>query len=88
MVISLRAGGRKAIFSGDAMHSPLQVARLEWGSTYCLDPQTAMALRLALLEQAAQNNALILPAHFPGASAGYVTREGGHYAWRYCPCPY
>lgn len=83
MIISLRSGGHEAIFSGDAMHSPLQVARPEWGSTYCLDPRTALASRLALLEQAAQNNALILPAHFPGASAGFVTREGDVYSWRF-----
>ncbi|TCL05851.1 MBL fold metallo-hydrolase [Sodalis ligni] len=87
MIISLRSGGHEAIFSGDAMHSPLQVARPEWGSTYCLDLRTALASRLALLEQAAQNNALILPAHFPGASAGYVMREGDGYAWRYAQTP-
>ncbi|QWA10756.1 MBL fold metallo-hydrolase [Sodalis ligni] len=87
MIISLRSGGREAIFSGDAMHSPLQVARPEWGSTYCLDPHTALASRLALLEQAAQNKALVLPAHFPGASAGFVTREGDGYSWRYGRSP-
>ncbi|XBS70137.1 MBL fold metallo-hydrolase [Acerihabitans sp. KWT182] len=82
MMISLHADGHEAIFAGDALHSPLQVSRPEWSSTFCLDAQTATATRLALLARAADSGALVLPAHFTGASAGHVIRKEGGYAWR------
>jgi len=84
MIISLRSEGQEGIFSGDAMHSLLQVARPDWSSTFCLDPHTALTSRLSILEQAAASGALILPAHFAGASAGHVTRETDGFAWHAC----
>lgn len=84
MTISLRSDGQDAIFCGDAMHNDCQVAHPEWGSVFCIDPPLAMNSRLQLLETAATQAALVLPAHFPQTSAGYVDRTPAGFAWRYC----
>jgi glyoxylase-like metal-dependent hydrolase (beta-lactamase superfamily II) len=83
MAIEIRSRGQTALFSGDVMHSPLQVYRPQWNSTFCLDQPQARASRQSLLEHAAQTDAVVFPAHFPETSAGTV-REGRHgFEWHY-----
>jgi len=76
-VLMLASGSDKALFAGDIMHTPLQVAHLELNSCFCEDPATAQATRRDLLGWAADNGALVLPAHFSGHSALEVIRDGG-----------
>lgn len=83
MAIELRSQGEMAVFSGDAMHSPLQVYRPTWNSMFCLDQARAIASRAWLLEHVAQNDATIFAAHFPESSAGTVRRSGDGYEWQY-----
>jgi glyoxylase-like metal-dependent hydrolase (beta-lactamase superfamily II) len=83
MAIEMRSQGATALFSGDVMHSPLQVSRPGWNSTFCLDHAKAQASRQWLLERATETGALVLPAHFPETSAGTV-HEGLHgFEWHY-----
>jgi glyoxylase-like metal-dependent hydrolase (beta-lactamase superfamily II) len=83
MAIEIRSRGETALFCGDVMHSPLQVHRPEWNSTFCLDQSQARASRRWLLEHAVKTGASLFPAHFPETSAG-VVREGSHgFEWRY-----
>jgi glyoxylase-like metal-dependent hydrolase (beta-lactamase superfamily II) len=83
MAIELRSRGETALFCGDVMHSPLQVHRPEWNSTFCLDQSQARASRRWLLEHAVKTGATLFPAHFPETSAG-VVNEGPHgFEWRY-----
>ena len=74
-VLVLTSGSDKALFAGDLMHTPLQVAHPELHSCFCEDPATAHATRRDLLGWAADNNALVLPAHFSGHSALEVARN-------------
>ncbi|MFG3019788.1 MBL fold metallo-hydrolase [Streptomyces sp. NPDC048254] len=76
-VLVLSSGGDKALLAGDLMHSPLQVAHPEHSSCFCEDPTTARATRRDLLGWAADNTALVLPAHFSGRTALEVARNGG-----------
>jgi hypothetical protein len=46
MAIEIRSRGQTASFSGDVMHSPLQVYRPQWNSTFCLDQPQARASSL------------------------------------------
>jgi glyoxylase-like metal-dependent hydrolase (beta-lactamase superfamily II) len=57
--------GPGAVFSGDAIHSPLQLAYPDWSSAFCTDPDRARRTRLALLEDIADSGRLLIPAHFP-----------------------
>lgn len=75
-VVTLSSGGDRALFAGDIMHTPLQVAHPDHNSCFDLDPARSRTTRLRLLGWAAENNALMLPAHFSGHSALEVEDTG------------
>lgn len=80
-VIRLADGEEVALFVGDLMHHPLQVARPELSSAFCRDRLRARQSRERILRLAVEQNALVLPAHFDGNSAGHVLSHGNAYAW-------
>ncbi len=83
MAIEIRSRGQTALFSGDVMHSPLQVYRPQWNSTFCLDQPQARASRQSLLERAAATDAIVFPAHFPETSCGKVHEGPSGFEWHY-----
>ena len=76
IAINLKDGGRQACFSGDIMHHPIQVYHPDWSSQFCSDQDLSARSRRKLLEDCVETNALLCPAHFPGANAGYIKRRG------------
>ncbi|WP_346839720.1 MBL fold metallo-hydrolase [Microbulbifer sp. SAOS-129_SWC] len=85
MVISIDSHGETGVFSGDVMHSPLQVYRPTWNSVFCLDQKSAQKSREWLLAYAANKNAIVFSAHFPETSAGRIQQDGNGYEWFYVP---
>ncbi|TYL98240.1 MBL fold metallo-hydrolase [Bradyrhizobium rifense] len=83
VVFELADRGAKGYFSGDIMHQPLQVFRPDWNSAFCDDPAKARASRRWLLERAADEAAKVFTAHFAASSAGFVTRRGDGFDWRF-----
>ena len=83
MSIELHSKGQAALFTGDVMHHPLQVVRPDWNSVFCEWQDEARASRRWVLEQGAERNLLLFTPHFAETSAGYVTRQGDRFAWRY-----
>ncbi|MFF4402917.1 MBL fold metallo-hydrolase [Streptomyces sp. NPDC001480] len=79
-VVMLASGGDRALFAGDIMHTPLQVTHPDHSSCFDLDPDQSRTTRLRLLGWAADNNALMLPAHFSGHSALEVVNTGSGFA--------
>jgi glyoxylase-like metal-dependent hydrolase (beta-lactamase superfamily II) len=75
-VVTLSSGTDRAVFVGDVVHTPLQVAFPEHNSCFCEDPAAARATRRRLLGRAADTHALVLPAHFSGHSAVEVAHRG------------
>ena len=75
-VITLTSGADRALFAGDLMHSPIQVAHTDHNSCFCENPAEAIATRSRFLGWAADANALVLPAHFSGHGALEVERRG------------
>ncbi len=76
IAINLKDGGRQACFSGDIMHHPIQVYHPDWSSQFCTDQALSAKSRRKLLEDCAESGALLCPAHFPGANAGYIKPQG------------
>ncbi|WP_040608915.1 MBL fold metallo-hydrolase [Pseudooceanicola batsensis] len=76
----LEGGGNgRAVFCGDAIHSPVQVFRPDWSSGFCHDPAQAAKTRKDLLERAAEEDLLLLPAHTRSAYGFRIRRDGnGH----------
>ena len=75
----LRSGGRDGMFSGDIMHSALQVAMPEVNTWIDYLPAQARASRRLFLTRAMEREALVMPAHFGYPHCGYVraTPDGG-----------
>ena len=81
--IRLSSGGEEAIFGGDILHHPIQVAKPHLNTVFCEFPADATASRRKVLQHVAAHRALYCATHFPGSSAGYVTPVGNGYAWTY-----
>lgn len=81
----IRSKGEEAVFCGDVFHNPIQIAHPEINSGYCIWPEQARKTRLAMLEQLARSQALVLPVHFGQPYAGFVRRQGAGYAFEPAP---
>lgn len=68
-VLKLSSSTDRALFVGDLLHSPVQVAELTANSCFCENQAAARATRRRLLDEAVKTRALVVPAHFPGQGA-------------------
>ncbi|SHI04918.1 MBL fold metallo-hydrolase [Streptomyces sp. 3214.6] len=75
-VLRVASRGERAVFVGDLLHNPVQVLRPECSSCFCLDPGRAAASRARVLERAADEGELVIPAHFAGSGVVVVRRSG------------
>ena len=64
--------GKEAIFAGDVMHSPLQIAMPHINTWIDAHAEQARASRALFLKRASERNALIMPVHFGWPHCGYV----------------
>jgi glyoxylase-like metal-dependent hydrolase (beta-lactamase superfamily II) len=78
-VLRVRSGGDRAVFVGDVLHSPVQILRPDCSSCFCEDPGQAAATRRRLLERAADEKELVVPAHFAGPGTAEVRRDGSQF---------
>lgn len=81
-VLRLASGTDRAVFVGDLLHTPVQILEPECSSCLCEDPKAAAVSRRRVLERAADERELFVPAHFGGAGTAEVRREGGKFAVR------
>lgn len=79
MGLMIDRGQGRALFCGDAIHSPLQVFKPGWSSAFCADPAAAAASRLKILNQAAADGRLLVPAHFRGDGHARIDHDGGRF---------
>ncbi|WP_226864304.1 MBL fold metallo-hydrolase [Mycolicibacterium baixiangningiae] len=79
-VLRLASGSDRAVFSGDVLHSPVQILDPCCNSAYCHSPQQAADSRRRILERAADERELLIPGHFGGAGALEVRRSNGEFA--------
>jgi glyoxylase-like metal-dependent hydrolase (beta-lactamase superfamily II) len=79
-VLHLHSGPDRAVFVGDLLHSPMQLACPHHRFVADFDPAGARSSRLQVLELAADQQALVVPAHFGGHAAAEVRRDGNGFA--------
>jgi len=78
--LSIRAGGREAVITGDLMHHPVQCAE-PWASSFDTDAEAARATRRAFCARSADSGRLVLGTHFASPTAGRIVAHGD--AWRF-----
>ncbi|MEO3809187.1 MBL fold metallo-hydrolase [Sphaerisporangium sp. B11E5] len=81
-VLTLRSGTDHAVFVGDMLHTPVQLLHPDLHSCFDEDQRMASTTRRRILSWAADHTALVLPAHFPGAGAVEIARDGAGFAVR------
>jgi glyoxylase-like metal-dependent hydrolase (beta-lactamase superfamily II) len=81
--ISFTSRGEHALFWGDVMHHPVQVARPDWNSVYCEFPEAAQRSRRWAIDHAAETGSLVFTTHFAESSVGRISRDGDRFAWRF-----
>jgi glyoxylase-like metal-dependent hydrolase (beta-lactamase superfamily II) len=79
-VLTVVSGTDRAVFVGDVLHNPIQIHEPGLNSCFCEDAAAARASRTRLLGWAADNRALVFPAHFRGGMAAEVERSGDRFA--------
>lgn len=83
VAIWLKSGDRSGVFTGDVIHSPIQVHNPHWSCIGCEDPDLATATRKRLLHACAEQDALLLPAHFMAPHATRITEKGSRFDFHF-----
>ncbi len=77
VIIELNDGRARTVMTGDVVHHPVQIEQPEWASAFDEDPDQARITRRALLEELADSDTIMLPAHFAAPSAVRILSEAG-----------
>ncbi|WP_315783111.1 MBL fold metallo-hydrolase [Bradyrhizobium sp. SZCCHNPS1003] len=76
VAVAVGKGKDDAVFSGDLMHSPLQLGLPELSPKFDVDPAQAAATRRTFLDRYCDTATLCCTAHFPSPSVGRIRRKG------------
>ena len=79
VVIHIESSGNHAVLCGDIIHHPVQLALPEWSTKFYVSPNQSRNTRLALLDEYANTNTLMLPAHFQKTEYGRIVRDKNSY---------
>jgi glyoxylase-like metal-dependent hydrolase (beta-lactamase superfamily II) len=82
VTLHARSDGRHAVFSGDLLHTPVQLVDLGWNSRFCEDPAQAVQTRRRLVEAVTDTDTVVLPAHFPDPAGGHIVDRAGALCWQ------
>jgi glyoxylase-like metal-dependent hydrolase (beta-lactamase superfamily II) len=77
--VVVQCQGASVILSGDIMHTALQCAEPQLNSCFCVDGEAARTTRRRLLETFADTPVMLIPAHFPAPTAGWIRSQGGSF---------
>jgi glyoxylase-like metal-dependent hydrolase (beta-lactamase superfamily II) len=83
VAVHLKSGQQRAVLCGDLIHSPLQCHYPQWRYWIDSDPQQAIATRTRFLQEQCAERRLMLTAHFPRSSLGYVEAERDAFRFRF-----
>ena len=81
-IIRARSAGSSGLFTGDCLHTPLQIAYPHVNSVACEDHAQATKTRRRILEECTERGHLMLPAHFPPPHVGQIARSGDGFRYR------
>jgi glyoxylase-like metal-dependent hydrolase (beta-lactamase superfamily II) len=77
--IHLESEGQHALITGDSIHHPCQIEKVQWSSSADYDQTASMQTRQSLLDKYGESDVLIIGTHFATPSAGYLRKKKGHY---------
>ena len=74
--VRIRSKGEEALITGDFIHHPCQMARLDWSSAADQDASRAAATRREMFSRLADTPTLVIGTHFAGPTAGRIVKDG------------
>jgi glyoxylase-like metal-dependent hydrolase (beta-lactamase superfamily II) len=74
--VRISSRGEEALVTGDFIHHPCQMARLDWSSAADYDSAQAARTRREMFTALAGTPTLVIGTHFAGATAGRIVRDG------------
>ena len=83
VVVNARRGGARTMFLGDVLHHPIQLVRPDIPFFADEDREGACITRQRLLAEAADQDAILYPAHFPVPAGGHVRRAARHFRYEF-----
>ena len=72
-----------AVLSGDIIHHPIQFADPTLSNPADVDRAQAVETKLALMNECADGDIMLLTGHFPDPTAGRVVRHGDRFRFRF-----
>jgi glyoxylase-like metal-dependent hydrolase (beta-lactamase superfamily II) len=79
-LLHVRNRGAHGIFSGDVIHTPVQLADPGLSSRFCSDAELSARTRRALCERIADTPSVLFTGHFPAPSASRIVRKAGAFS--------
>jgi len=73
--VQISSHEQEALITGDFIHHPCQMARLDWASSADYDAAAAQATRRAIFSRLAGTATLLIGTHFAKPTAGRVVRD-------------
>ena len=83
VVLHAKGAGGRAVICGDVIHHPIQFAEPQLVNGGDADPAMAQRTRRDLLAATAADHAVLLTAHFPDPTAGYVLPAGDGFTFEF-----
>ena len=78
--VHIRSEGQEALITGDCIHHPCQIEKLEWSSSADYDPDQGIRTRQTLMDSYSDSGVLIIGTHFATPTAGHLKRgENGYW---------
>jgi glyoxylase-like metal-dependent hydrolase (beta-lactamase superfamily II) len=82
VLINVEGGGKRGVFVGDAIHHQLQFLYPDLSCRADTDMALSAKSRRAFLEQHAETDTIVMPAHFPMPTAGTVVRDRNGFGFK------
>ena len=73
----IESGDRRALLTGDALHSPIQILHPEWSTSGDGNPQAAERARRHIIENYTDRDILLMTGHFPAPTVGRLLTIDG-----------
>jgi glyoxylase-like metal-dependent hydrolase (beta-lactamase superfamily II) len=77
--VRIESEGARAMITGDFVHHPCQMARLDWASSADYDRDQARETRERVFASEADGDVLVIGTHFATPTAGHIKRDGDAY---------
>jgi len=82
MAVSIVSDNKKLLCLGDLVVHPIHIEHPDWYIKYDLSPKQVISTRRRLLDQAANQKAILHTYHFPFPGLGHVIRKGDGWRWQ------